>query len=259
MPRLSSTPLPDIHAAIDRAAKRITDAAGADRKTTAAELKKSMGALQGPEKTFANAFFSYLENRNGPREGVTKADLAAGVRFARKSMVDAYDADASGGITTKEQKGMSRTGQRAVDAARALSGESTTGAGQVAKLLGALSKDVVFSYFGSESDSPFKPFSAQGHGGAVTLAETRAALKLPAGEKYLEKSAAEFFTAMQDPEQCSDADRPKFAALQRAFAENLTDVKVFCRDEGVVEGKVYFVGRTRDGGLAGLEAQRIWT
>jgi hypothetical protein len=116
------------------------------------------------------------------------------------------------------------------------------------------------SYFGNESDSSFKSFVKPGQGGPVTLDEVKTAFRLPASEPYLTKDLGEFFQAMQDPDQVGDAtERARFAELERTMKTELSDLKVFVRDEGVVDGKVFFVGRAKDGNLVGLQSNRIWT
>lgn len=255
-----SVPKADIHAAIDRAAKRILAAAGPDKATTQAELKKSLTSLHGADKKFATAFLDFIEQRNGPKQGVSKSDVQAAVRYAKKTMVDAYDANGNGAIESKEKSKMSKTAKLAIDSARALKGEAPATSQQVSQLLGELSKTVRFDYFGSESDAPFKSFAAAGTGGAVTEAAFRKSLSIPAGEPYETRDIASFFTAMQEPDQVGSAtDRAKFAEIEKVMKQNLTDLKVFVRGEGAVEGKVYLVGRAKDGNLVGLESTRIWT
>lgn len=257
---MSTVKLDKVHAAIDLAAKRILDARGSDARTTPEEMKKALGSLKGTEKKFADAFFKFIDARNGDKPYVTKSDVTAAVRYAKQTLVDAYDTNKDGALDAKEKKGLSKTGRLAVSAAKALEGNGELSSADVAKRLGALSSGLYMTWFGNEGDSTFKSFVKPGNGGRVTVDEVRSAMNRPATEKYLEKDINEFFQGMQQPDQVGDAtDRAKFAEIERTMKAELSDLKVFVQDEGTVDGKVYFVGRAKDGNLVGLESNRIWT
>lgn len=112
--------LPAVHAAIDHAARRITDAAGDDAKVDKAELKAAVAGLSGTEKQLVDVFSRFVTNRSGrPAEGLSERDVQEAVAYAKASMITRYDLDGDG-LSADEVKKMSRTGQLAVKLAEEL-------------------------------------------------------------------------------------------------------------------------------------------
>ena len=108
------------HAALDQAARRITDAAGDDAKVSKAELKAAVAELSGTEKKLVDVFSRFVTNRAGrPAEGLSERDVQEAVAYAKASMISKYDLDGDG-LSPDEVKKMSKTGQLAVKLAEEL-------------------------------------------------------------------------------------------------------------------------------------------
>lgn len=264
MPRIAKA---DVYAVLQRTAKTIVEAGGADGRTSRAEMKKALSGLTGKEKALADVFFKFIDHRDFKSGAqVTKADVQRAVGYAKEKMVAKYDLD-NNGLSGSEVKKMSLTGRLAVDVAKALkaaAGGDVTAA-SFAKDLAVMTKNIRFDYYGSEADDAWKPFTANLNG-ALTKASFSAALNLPGGPEgeVTERSAKEFFAEMADTSDDaplgSDQERADYKKLGEAMFKHLKDVKVFLvgADE-VVQGKVYLCGRAPDGKLVGVSATRIWT
>lgn len=125
MSRISKS---DVTSALQRAATNITKAAGADGRTSRAELKLALTSLTGPEQKLTEVFFRFVDRRDF-RAGaqVTKTDVDRAVRYAKESLVAKYDLNKNG-LSAAEMKSMSLTGKLAVDLARQL---KAAGAGPI--------------------------------------------------------------------------------------------------------------------------------
>jgi len=120
----------DVTSALQRAATNITRAAGADGRTSRAELKAALTSLTGPEQKLTEVFFRFVDHRDF-RAGaqVTKTDIDRAVRYANETLVAKYDLNRNG-LSAAEVKSMSLTGKLAVDLAREL---KAAGAGPIDK------------------------------------------------------------------------------------------------------------------------------
>lgn len=109
-----------VHAALDQAASRITEAAGDDAKVSKAELKAAVAELTGTEKKLVDVFAGFATKRAGsPAGGLSERDVADAVAYAKVSMISKYDLDGDG-LSPDEVKKMSKTGQLAVQFAEEL-------------------------------------------------------------------------------------------------------------------------------------------
>ena len=140
---------------------------------------------------------------------------------------------------------------------------------RLARRLAALAEGL---WYGSEADYPFEPFSARMPRPAELSDDSfRTALGIPpAAELYGgSEDFDEFFRRQQDPQHWAEwGAEPeeargyiaKYARLERAMRAQLSDLSdVTVGGEDVVEARVYFYGRARDGSLAGLRTVRVWT
>lgn len=108
------------HAALDQAARRITDAAGDDAKVSKAELKAAVATLSGTEKKLVDLFARFATRRAGtPAEGLSERDVQEAVAYAKASLISKYDLDGDG-LSPDEVKRMAKTGQLAVQLAAEL-------------------------------------------------------------------------------------------------------------------------------------------
>ncbi|MFC1706256.1 nuclease A inhibitor family protein [Planctomycetota bacterium] len=140
--------------------------------------------------------------------------------------------------------------------------EADTGTASSAAALGERFESLAEGlWYSSEGDYPLKAFSRPLEASTALTTDTfREALGLPEGTPVEFESADDFFRDMQDPDYNSAEDRAKFKALENAMRDGLTDLQfVRVHGEDVVEAPVYVIGRTPQGGIAGLESIRVWT
>lgn len=117
MPRISKN---DVNKALEHAGKRIVDAGGADKKVSRADIKKSLGTLEGTEKKLVDVFFKFIDHRDFKAGAqVTQKDVAKAIAYAKQHMVAKYDLNANG-LSKPEIAKMSLTGKLAVELAKAL-------------------------------------------------------------------------------------------------------------------------------------------
>ena len=110
----------DVTAALQRAAANITRAAGADGRTSRAELKASLPSLPRTEQQLTEAFFRFVDHRDSRRGAhVTKTDVERAVSHAREKLIEQYDLNRNG-LSSAEVKAMSLTGRLAVELAKEL-------------------------------------------------------------------------------------------------------------------------------------------
>lgn len=135
-----------------------------------------------------------------------------------------------------------------------------------AKTLSELTRDLRFNYYGTEGRDRWTAFTARFDGSPLTAVAFARAMKLPRGPEgeVMQLSVKEFFDAHTgkgpEPVVLSPAAQAAHAALHKALRMNLKDVRIFMVGaDSVAEGKVYLVGRAKDGNLAGISATRIYT
>ncbi|MDX2010508.1 MAG: hypothetical protein SFW67_09975 [Myxococcaceae bacterium] len=110
----------DVTAALARSASIITQAGGADGRTSRAELKASLASLSPAEQKLTDVFFKFIDHRDF-RAGaqVTKTDVDRAVAYAKEKLVAKYDLNRNG-LSKAEVKAMSLSARLAVDLAREL-------------------------------------------------------------------------------------------------------------------------------------------
>jgi hypothetical protein len=115
MPRIAKS---DVHAALQRAAQHIQDAAGPDGRVSRADIKAKVASLEGTEKNLVDIFFRFIDHRDHvPGAQVTKKDIDRAVDYAKEKLIDQYDVN-NNGLSNSEISEMSRTGQLAVQLAK---------------------------------------------------------------------------------------------------------------------------------------------
>ena len=286
MPRIAKT---DVHAALERAAKNISDAKTPDGVVSRDNIQDKLGELKGTEKKLTDIFYRFIDHRDhvaGAR--VTQQDIDKAVAYAKDKIVDKYDLN-SNGLSKTEIAQMSLTGKLAVDLAKQLKGAAASGdklsTADLSKAIEVAAKD---TYYISESDSQptfvSTPWPADK---AITGDAVMAAFKNDILAKYtdfgdeydtldklaFDQQAAGFLADLATPD--ADADdyyresAAGFARIKKVFDDNLTDVRCFkigpkddregglATDRGAYQH--YLVGRTRDGNLAGVTFEAVET
>jgi hypothetical protein len=126
MPRIAKA---DVTAALQRAATNITNAAGADGRTSRAELKEALKGLTGTEKKLTDVFFKFVDHRDFKKGAqVTASDVTRAVSYAKEKLIAKYDLN-NNGLSPAEVKKMSLTGKLSVDLARELKAAAANGKG----------------------------------------------------------------------------------------------------------------------------------
>jgi hypothetical protein len=114
MPNISRS---SIHQVLDRAAKTINSAAGADGRASRADIAKKLAELTGAEKALVDTFYKYVDHRDAvPGASITPADVASALKEAKAKLVDAYDLDKNG-LSPDERAKMAQVGQLAAQIA----------------------------------------------------------------------------------------------------------------------------------------------
>ena len=117
MPRIAKS---DVHAALQRAAQHIQDAAGPDGRVSRADIKAKLDTLKGTEKNLVDIFFRFIDHRDHvPGAVVTKKDIDRAVDYSKEKLIDKYDVN-NNGLSNNEISEMSRTGQLAVQLSKEL-------------------------------------------------------------------------------------------------------------------------------------------
>ena len=276
-----------VYAALERAAKNITDAAGDDGRISRTDMKTKLGELSGTEKKLTDIFFRFMDHRDFKAGAhVTKADVDRAVAYAHEKMVDKYDLNHNG-LSQSEIAKMSLTGKLAVELAKQLKG---AGAGSVlstvelGKAITIAAKD---TYYVSESDSQptfvSTPWPADK---SITGQTVMAAFENAILEQYVdfgtdydslgklafEQQDANYLkdltTCEPDLDDLYQESAAGFARIKKLFDDNLTDVHFFKvgpkDDDGTLASdrgayQLYLMGRTRDGNLAGVTFEAVET
>ncbi len=110
----------DVNGALERAAQRIIDAAGGDKRVSRADMKNALSTLEGTERQLVDVFFKFVDHRDHkPGATVTAADVQKALAYAKEKMIAAYDLNANG-LSQGEIAKMSLTGRLAVQLAKEL-------------------------------------------------------------------------------------------------------------------------------------------
>jgi hypothetical protein len=117
-------------------------------------------------------------------------------------------------------------------------------------VLGILKKTCEGLVFTSETDAPLEPF-VWNQKETPTPESLAKAAGLEKGTPTETTDLAAFFRAVPK------ADKAKFNALTKVLKEHLTDIQVY--KVGEVDIKVYILGKTKDGGWAGLTTEAVET
>ena len=124
-------------------------------------------------------------------------------------------------------------------------------AAKLARALQALATDLTFI---SESDYPYKAFSAEmPRTTALTAESFRAAVGIGRRFTIDMNSAEAFFQQYQDPQDRDPQEVKAYILLEKVMQATLADLHViYVRGKNVVQVRFYLFGRLEDGSLSGL-------
>jgi hypothetical protein len=255
----------------DHVASLMKEHAGRDgvlSRKDAQELVKSLRSEgRGTEALAADNLFKMLDKRDSGFSGarVTGRDLNSVKTFVKDKMLENRDVN-NDGYSRAEIAKMSETGKALVEIGKMLEagiiGGTAGDARSVARNLEKVAKNITFEGFaGNEGGDHYKAVSFDlPKSVALTGSAVHKALGLDPSIKLGRSSDYDVWEMVDYHLEDATGDFKKgYTELKKALKE-LSDVKMFVdSNEANVEGKVFIVGRLKDGSVAGLETTRIWT
>ncbi len=110
----------EVNQALTLAARLLTEAGGADGRTSRADVKRALPALPPAQRALVDAFYKFIDARDArPGAQVTRSDIAEAVEFAKQELIAKYDVNQNG-LSKAEIAQMGQVGQLAVALAKAL-------------------------------------------------------------------------------------------------------------------------------------------
>lgn len=256
----------EVHAAVDRAAAQLLNAAGPDGIVSRKDIRTKLLSLEGTERELVDTLYRFIDRREGKRSArMTKRDIDAALVYVRKELVDRFDLDHNG-LSEDEVAHMSELGKLAVSLARTLKDATGPKGEPLAKKVEQLSKGLFFdNCFGTEGGEPLQAFHADAKLSQLTRDTLRTALGLksgPADEIVRFEPADRALQAILN----THADMPE----EKQAGELVELMKTHLRelhaavlgkdsDEEPVDHPVYIVGLDSAGNLVGLKTRVIWT
>ena len=81
-----------VHAALEKAAANILDAAGDDPIVSRKDIRQKLKTLAGVEQQLTSVFYRFMDRRDAkPGARITKKDIDETLAYAKERLVDAYD------------------------------------------------------------------------------------------------------------------------------------------------------------------------
>jgi hypothetical protein len=257
----------EVHAAVERAAAHLLNAAGPDGVVSRKDIRDKLNALEGPERELVDTLYRFIHGRAGkPSARMTKRDIDTALAHVRTEIIERVDLDKNG-LSEDEVSRMSELGKLAVTLARTLKDVSGPTGAQLAQELGKLSKGLFFDCcYGTE--------------GGVGIASFHAAAKLPHLTQDTFRTTLGLTAAPEhDVTKFESGDRALQAILKTHWdspeqeqAEKLVQfMKTHLREVHAAlvgqdagygrtwEIQVYIVGLDAKGNLVGLKTGVVWT
>ena len=274
---MSNVATSEVHAAVDRAAAQLLDAAGPDGIVSRKDIRTKLLALEGKERELVDSLYRFIDRRDGKRSArMTRRDIDDALAYVRKELVDRFDLD-NNGLSEDEVARMSELGKLAVSLARTL--KDSTGGNKdepLAQQLQTIVRRGIYfdNCFGTEGGVDIAFFQADAKLTQVTPDTLRSTLQLKdepqdeivrfePGEQALQAIARTYW---DDPDL--EEDDKKTAAQARKLVElmkaNLRDIHaaVLGRNDPELVGSnhpLYIVGLDSAGVLMGLKTFVVWT
>ena len=258
-----------VHAAFDKAAENILDAAGDDPVVSRKDIRNKLLELEGVERQLTSIFYRLIDHRDyKPGARVTKVDVDDTLAYAKEKLVDAYDVN-NNGLSAAEIAEMSLTARLAVQFAilQDQQGEVTTDSLEAS--LHDLGNGLYFPAWANEADAYLSVFRKDADLQELTQETFSAALGLDPSIKeqaiqlwHQGKLEYEWiFELYADYEKLADLET--FNTLHKFMELHLTHITHIVvgldgwRSDS--EYPVYFVGLTPDGDVLGFQTTTIWT
>ena len=259
-----------VHAALEKAAQNILDAAGDDPIVSRKDIRTKLKDLEGVEQQLTGIFYRFMDHRDyKPGARITKKDIDDTLAYAKEKLVDAYDVN-NNGLSAAEIAKMSLTARLAVRYAilqdQAME-EVTTD--KLYDGLFELGNGLYFPAWANEADAYLSVFRKDADLQELTQGNFSAALGLDPNNNeeaiqlwHQGRSNYEWiFENYEDYEQLAALE--SFKTLHTFMEKHLTHITHIVvgldgarRDS---EYPVYFVGLTPTGDILGFETTTIWT
>ncbi len=259
-----------VHAALEKAAQIILDAAGDDPIVSRKDIRKKLMELEGVEQQLTGIFYRFMDHRDSkPGARITKTDIDDSLAYAKEKLVDAYDVN-NNGLSAAEIEQMSLTARLAVRYAILLDQaveEVTTD--ELYNRLFELGNDLYFPAWANEADAYLSVFRKDADLEELTQESFSAALGLDPSnpEEAIQlwhqgRSNYEWiFELYEEYEQLAALE--SFKTLHMFMEEHLTHLThIVVGLDGArsdSEYPVYFVGLTPEGDILGFQTTTVWT
>lgn len=260
-----------VHAAFEKAAQNILDAAGGDPVVSRKDIRNKLKELTGVEQQLTSIFYRLIDHRDAkPGARVTKADVDSTLAYAKEKLVDAYDEN-NNGLSAAEIAKMSLTARLAVQYAKMQdeTGGETPTTEQLFQKLEELGNGLYFPAWANEGDAYFSTFKKEANLQSLSQESFSSALGLddskPAEQIELwHQGRSEYDWIFENYENYDQlADLETFKTLHKYMEQNLTHlthVVVGLDGYGTdSEYPVYFVGLTPTGYIMGFQTSTVWT
>jgi hypothetical protein len=259
-----------VHAALEKAAQNILDAAGDDPIVSRKDIRRKLNELEGTEQLLTSIFYRFMDHRDAkPGARITKKDIDGTLAYAKEKLVDAYDKN-NNGLSASEIAKMSLTARLAVRYAKLqdqASEEMTTD--KLQNSLEELGKDLYFPAWANESDAYLSVFRQDADLQELTQENFSTALGLDSSNneeaiQLWHQGRLEYqwiFDLYEDYEQLAALESFKtLHTFMEAQLSHITHIVVGldgARPDS--EYPVYFVGLTPTGDILGFQTTTIWT
>ncbi len=260
-----------VHAALEKAAQNILDAAGNDPIVSRKDIREKLKTLEGVEQQLTSVFYRFIDHRDSkPGARVTKVDIEDTLAYAKEKLVDAYDVN-NNGLSAAEIAEMSFTARLAVRYAQlqdqASETEMTTD--QLYDSLFELGNGLFFPAWANEADAYFSMFRKDADLQELTQETFSATLGLDPSNpveaiELWHQGRSEYEWIFENYENYEKfAELESFKTLHTFMEKHLTHIThVVVGLDGLrpdSEYPVYFVGLTPEGDILGFQTTTIWT
>ncbi len=260
-----------VHAALEKAAKNILDAAGDDPFVSRKDIRKKLKELEGTEQQLTGIFYRFMDIRDAkPGARITKKDIDDSLAYAKEKLVDAYDKN-NNGLSAAEIANMSLTARLAVRYAifqDQLAEEPPT-TDKLYESLSELGDGLYFPAWANEADAYLSMFRKDADLQELTQDTFSATIGLDSSNPvdaielwHQGRSNYEWiFEIYEDYEKTAELEA--FKTLHTFMEKHLTHIThIVVGLDGYrpdSEYPVYFVGLTPEGDILGFQTTTVWT
>jgi hypothetical protein len=260
-----------VHAALEKAAQNILEAAGDDPVVSRKDIRKKLKELEWPEKQLTSIFYRFIDHRDyKPGARITQKDIEETLAYSKEKLVDAYDVN-NNGLSAAEIEKMSLTARLAVQYA-ILKDQTTTLETTTDNLYNSLTElgeGLYFPAWANEADAYLSIFRKDADLQELTQENFSAALGLDSSNpveaiQFWHQGRQNYEWIFENYENYDQlADMESFKTLNNFMTQYLTHIThIVVGIDGyspTSEYPVYFVGLTPEGDILGFQTSTVWT